>query len=129
MSVRVRKAVDCMLNGIDDRAVRVGAQAARFREPEEILKYLKTVKIGVARDGSEKLEQRQDRKFATNSFSKRTKSLKTIVCHNCNEDGHKLVNCSTCGKLCHLSAFCRFTHDSTNNKGQKGPNSKEENQN
>lgn len=44
-----RKAVDCILSGIEDRAIKLGAQAAEFRTPELVLKYLKSVKVGQTR--------------------------------------------------------------------------------
>lgn len=118
--IKGRKAVDCILNGIDDRAVRVGAQAAQFREPEQALMYLKTVRIGSSRDIGDKSKQ-DKRVISTTSSNKRLDTNKKIVCHNCNEEGHKSfkcqkppTKCTTCGKLGHMSIVCRsgkYTQD------------------
>lgn len=37
--------MDCILYGIEDRGVRVGAQAAKFDKPEDVLDFLKTIKL------------------------------------------------------------------------------------
>ncbi|XP_063634327.1 uncharacterized protein LOC134804964 [Cydia splendana] len=47
-----KHAVDCLLNGIEDRTVKVSAQAAQFKEPEEVLKYFRTIKVGQHRDNN-----------------------------------------------------------------------------
>jgi hypothetical protein len=132
--IKGRKAVDCLLNGIEDRAVRVGAQAANFREPEEVLKYLKTVKVVISKEIADKPEkQRQDKRLLGNFLGRRTEPPRKISCYNCNEDGHKsfnckktLVNCSTCGKSGHLPSFCRFSRDNSNSVNQKGTFTKDE---
>ncbi|CAG9570555.1 unnamed protein product [Danaus chrysippus] len=62
-----RRAVDCMLHGIDDRAIRVGAQAAQFSEPEQVLKYFRAVKVGQSRESFESnARNKNDRKSSTN---------------------------------------------------------------
>ncbi|CAG9137741.1 unnamed protein product [Plutella xylostella] len=92
-----RKAVDCLLNGVEDRAVRVGAQAARFREPEDLLKYFKTVKTETARDVGNKpgqdrrlpsQHQSNNREFAE---ANKTNAPTSFTCHNCNEFSHKTL--------------------------------------
>lgn len=45
-----KEVVDCLLYGVEDRAVKVGAQAAQFKQPEQVLKYFRTVKVGKVRD-------------------------------------------------------------------------------
>ncbi|XP_064292537.1 uncharacterized protein LOC135309870, partial [Plodia interpunctella] len=111
-----RKAVDCLLHGVDDRAIRVGAQAARFHEPEEVLKYFKTVKSGNSKKVGEK--SIRERRFIQSNDKSRLdhnkKSNANIKCHNCNEDGHKsfkcgkpLTKCDFCNKTGHLSQYCR----------------------
>lgn len=39
-----KQAVDCLLYGIDDRGVRVGAQAAKFERTEDVLEFFKSLK-------------------------------------------------------------------------------------
>lgn len=35
-----------LIAGIDDRNVRVGRQCAEFTEPEQVVKFLKSIKVG-----------------------------------------------------------------------------------
>lgn len=116
-----RNAVDVLLNGIDDRAVRVGAQAARFRSPEDVLKYFKTVKTSSTKELGDKLTR--DKKFTRTSGNDRVRTEGTkragtnnilIKCHNCNEEGHKSFQCkkspskcNACNKTGHLDQYCR----------------------
>ncbi|KMQ84342.1 retrovirus-like pol polyprotein, partial [Lasius niger] len=39
-----KRAVDCLLHGIDDRSVRLGAKAADCKEPKHVLKYMQSIK-------------------------------------------------------------------------------------
>lgn len=39
-----KRAVDCLVFGIEDRSVRLGAEAARFDSPEQLLPFLKSAK-------------------------------------------------------------------------------------
>lgn len=133
-----RKAVDCLLNGVEDRAVRVGAQAARFREPEDLLKYFKTVKTETARDVGNKpgqdrrlpsQHQSNNREFAE---ANKTNAPTSFTCHNCNEVGHKsfkctkpLAKCNSCNRRGHLDLYCRTkpitaqTKDTDKNSGKQ----------
>lgn len=115
-----KNAVDCLLNGIEDRTVRVSAQAAQFKEPEEVLGYFRTIKVGQARDSNNIATVRKlhDRKntFPPNRFGDISKTGSTNVnirCFNCNELGHPsfkcnktLLTCTLCGLLGHLASNC-----------------------
>ncbi|KAF9794883.1 hypothetical protein SFRURICE_005118 [Spodoptera frugiperda] len=114
------KAVDCLVHGIEDRAIRVGAQAAQFKEPEDVLKYLKTVKPGHSRETAEKSKSERKGQSNTNKFKPPDISNK-IKCHNCNEDGHKSFKCSKspskctfCGREGHLDLYCRTKQNNEN---------------
>ncbi|KAI5639143.1 hypothetical protein NE865_08343 [Phthorimaea operculella] len=109
-----RKAVDCLLHGVEDRSVRVGAQAASFRQPEDVLKYFKTIKYG--KDAADK--NSQDRKtpgnIKTRNETNGRKIAVNVKCYNCNDEGHKSFKCTKaptkcgfCSKLGHLEAYCR----------------------
>lgn len=114
-SIKGRKAVDCLLNGVEDRAVRVGAQAVQFREPEEVLKYFKSVKITTDRRERVKYDRRP---FSPDSsHSKKSTLPRKLVCFNCNEEGHvapkchkQRTTCSTCSKVGHLSNYCEVVN-------------------
>ncbi|XP_046972455.1 uncharacterized protein LOC124539202 [Vanessa cardui] len=135
-----RQAVDCLLYGVEDRAVKVGAQAAQFSEPEKVLKYFRTVKVGPSRENHESYSKfRNERRNAGNekstSRSGGSKPDTKMVCYNCDEVGHPSfrcnkphAKCSTCEKLGHLSIHCfknKFNKDrekdsnTTNDKTEK----------
>lgn len=134
-----RKAVDCLLHGVDDRAVRVGAKAAQFPEPEQVLKYFRTVKVGNLRENdSTKRNNRFDRSSNANNakptYSKPGSSNPNIRCYNCGQVGHPSfkcdkaqVKCSNCDRLGHQPIYCfrnRLTPN-TNNHNQTTPNEKQ----
>ncbi|XP_059055505.1 uncharacterized protein LOC131849440 [Achroia grisella] len=122
-SIKGRKAVDCLLHGVEDRAVRVGAQAARFQEPEDVLRYFKTVKVANVKDSD---KTRQDRRITSNKY--RTGQTKRVFkCYNCDTDGHRSFECpkpankcSKCNKVGHLDIHCRalFTQKTSRNYSQ-----------
>lgn len=129
-----KQAVDCLLYGVEDRAVKVGAQAAQFRDPKQVLKYFKTVKIGQSRDNQDIIRRgsfgintnRADSSRANNPAIKCFscneighpsfrcgKTVESVKCHNCNEIGHRstkcekpFAKCTTCNKVGHLTSNC-----------------------
>lgn len=129
-----KQAVDCLLYGVEDRAVKVGAQAAQFRDPKQVLKYFKTVKIGQSRDNQDIIRRgrfgintnRADssrtnnpaiRCFSCNEIGHPSfrcgKTVESVKCHNCNEIGHRstkcekpFAKCTTCNKVGHLTSNC-----------------------
>lgn len=131
-----KQAVDCILYGVEDRAVKVGAQAAQFREPEQVLNYFKTVKSGPSRDHQEIMRRGRFGNNAIRSDSPKTgntnptircfncnevghpsfkceKSASSMKCHNCNEIGHRsykcdkpLSKCTICNRVGHLTSNC-----------------------
>jgi len=117
-----KRAVDCLLHGVDDRSVRLGAKAANCMEPEQVLKYFQSIKQR-SRE-SEKIKNVHSKRFdsvietsGTNTASNGSKSAKpapsTITCYNCNEQGHysfkctkKIMKCTVCNRLGHLAINC-----------------------
>ncbi|KAL0840032.1 hypothetical protein ABMA28_015356 [Loxostege sticticalis] len=113
-----KQAVDCILYGVEDRAVKVGAQAAQFTEPEQVLKYFRTVKVGHVRDRDQSSSRfRNDRRHV--SIARPGTSVRdgvsnnNIKCFNCNEIGHRslkcdkpAVKCTYCDKLGHQLEHC-----------------------
>lgn len=104
-----RQAVDCLLFAVEDRAIKVGAQAAQFSEPEQVLKYFRTVKVGHSRENYDSNKSRNDRK-SVNAI--KPNSMK-MTCYNCDQTGHPSfrcdkppAKCTTCDKTGHLSAHC-----------------------
>lgn len=115
-----RQAVDCVLHGVDDRAVRVGAQAAQFSEPEQVLKYFRTVKVANSRENNDQYRKNKNDKNLSSTnpshksmLSKPGSSNSNIKCFNCNQQGHPsfkcdkpLVKCTQCDRLGHQTANC-----------------------
>lgn len=100
-----KEVVDCLLYGVEDRAVKVGAQAAQFKRPEQVLKYFRTVKVGKVRDSINDANLKKTNQSGT---SRAGPSNNGIRCFNCNEIGHpsfkctKLIaKCTTCGRIGH----------------------------
>lgn len=124
-----RQAVDCLLYGVEDRAVKVGAQAAQFKEPEQVLKYFRSVKVVQARSNNDTFAKRFSDRNSTPSTSRPGpvqsrfgSGGNSIKCFNCNEMGHPsfkcskpLVKCTSCDRLGHISSNC-FRSKPTNSK-------------
>lgn len=123
-----RQAVDCILHGVDDRAVRVGAQAVQFSEPEQLLRYFRTVKVGNHRENGDDLRRnRVDRGISNSGPNNKTQikpsfSNPNIRCFNCNQQGHPsfkcdkpLVKCLKCDRLGHQTANCYKRNENSNN--------------
>ena len=70
-------AVSCIIGGLNDEVIAVGAKAGNHQTPESLLAYLNT------------LPQPE-----VPSYSKmKPSSSKNIVCHNCKKTGHFAKNC------------------------------------
>lgn len=122
-----RQAVDCLLHGVDDRTVKVGAQAAQFSEPEQVLKYFRSIKVNNTKDTNDTFKKAKfDRNSSANNKpgnSRSTSNNTGIRCFNCNQIGHPsfkcdkpLVKCTNCDKIGHQSSNCyRNKVDNTTN--------------
>ncbi|CAH2227286.1 jg27653, partial [Pararge aegeria aegeria] len=73
-----KRAVDCIIHGIDDRMVRAGASSGRFTEPEDLFKFLKDV-------------CKEQKDIIRNSNLNKTRQI--INCNRCNEPGHRAALC------------------------------------
>lgn len=122
-----KRAVVCLLYGIEDRSLRLGAKAAKCQEPEQVPRYFLSIKQQPRE--SDRLKYNYDKRINTTSSlssnnvrqtanGSETKTLKlhnnaSIVWFNCNEPGHysskctkKTLKCNICSKLGHLSVNC-----------------------
>lgn len=131
-----KRAVDCLLYGIEDRSLRLGAKAAKCQEPEQVLTYFQSIKQNLREPDKSRvnfdkrsntnpsLSSYSSKPMGTNSETKTSKSnnIASVVCFNCNEPGHfssrctkKILKCNVCSKLGHLSINCpRLPSDSVN---------------
>lgn len=88
-----KKAVDCVIYGISDRAIRNGAQALNSSEPEDLLNFLSSQKpqsytLSKIRD----LAPQKPSNVSSNSNIS-TNHFKSITCFNCRAKGHSYYNC------------------------------------
>ncbi|XP_048487154.1 uncharacterized protein LOC119694200 [Plutella xylostella] len=131
-----QRAVDCLIYGIEDRSVKLGAQAAEFTEPEQLLKFLKTVKVGQDRNNTDqnKSKDKDRRAYLSNNSNPTNNNPKTstptqksnysrVTCYNCNEIGHPYfrctkpkVQCTTCNLRGHVATDCKTTITNADNK-------------
>lgn len=125
-SISGRKAVECVLHGIDDRAVRLGAEAAQFDNLDKLLTYLRNsrnIKINNdKRSNYNKLPSvKTPDSSQTNSQSQSTSyKRKVIRCANCKADGHIVSQCSIpirkctkCFRIGHETEKCYFNAPSS----------------
>lgn len=122
-NITEKRAVDCLIAGIDDRGVRLGAQAVEFAEPEQVLKFFKTVKSGQDKVLPENSKNKdKDKRTVTQSTQRASPNpnnaqsssrYNRISCHNCKEIGHPFfkctkpkIQCTKCNWLGHLEKNC-----------------------
>ncbi|CAH2218043.1 jg26686 [Pararge aegeria aegeria] len=127
-----RQAVDCILYGIDDKGVRVGAQAAKFDKPEDVLEFFKTIKFHHKNTADFHKDFNRDKRPNTfsvnnstrnrdnNNSSKNNNVQSDITCFNCRGVGHPSFKCPKPIVKCTTCNF--FGHDASNCvKGTKNP--------
>ncbi|KAL0883751.1 hypothetical protein ABMA27_015856 [Loxostege sticticalis] len=107
-----KRAVDCVVFGIDDRSVRLGAEAARFESPDLLLPYLKSVKTNTTATTDRKRIRPNDVK--SEFSSKDSAKDRVIRCFNCHQEGHYKsqcpkppMKCDKCSMFGHTSDRCR----------------------
>lgn len=82
-----KKAIDYIIYGLEDRGMRLGAQAANYSQPEDLLAYFKSVKIDDARDKRLPMFRKRNEPPADSnskaSYSQHTSHTSTVICLNC----------------------------------------------
>lgn len=105
-SITGKRAVECILHGVDDRSIRLGAEAAQFEDPNRLLSYFRNTRY---------TKTNFDRK----TFRGPPAKLQTYPppkpprCVNCKKDGHvtsqctqPFKKCSRCDRVGHESEYC-----------------------
>lgn len=117
-----KKAVDCVIHGLDDKTIRASASSARFTQPEDLLSFLKDMcreKNDYFRSSKPKQSSIQSSSNITCTLCKKTghysKQCRAIICYNCKQVGHRisgcqqpLIKCETCQKVGHKTEDCYF---------------------
>lgn len=131
-----KRAVDCLLYGVEDRSLRLGAKAAKFQEPEQVLKYFQSIKQQSRENYKPKFNQDKRVCSSVNSHTNSKPNLidnefksskfqpnSPVVCFNCNELGHfsfrcpkKILKCNICNRLGHLAINCSRVSNDLNKK-------------
>lgn len=125
-----RNAVDCLIHGVDDRGVRVGAQAAKFEKPEQVLEFFKTM-----RDNSDRRDRRNSNMLlrlktadqpGPSRPSPQFTNVQQMVCFNCRQKGHPsfkctkpLIKCNYCRLVGHTENDCRKKNPSNSDSKEK----------
>ncbi|KAL0869533.1 hypothetical protein ABMA27_005803 [Loxostege sticticalis] len=111
-----KRAIDCIIFGIEDRSVRLGAEAAQFNSKEKLLCYLRNTRggkgNGLDRNKNRSYEKKSD--FAgRNSLASGNLKRPPIKCYNCNGEGHyksdcpkPILKCDKCLLFGHLVEKC-----------------------
>lgn len=140
-----KKAVDCLVYGITDNAIRNGAQAMKCTEPEDLLNYLASQQYNCPKtlhssstnntlptSSNNSTFRRRDPRFTSNRSKLMTVSsnrTSELICFNCHERGHNynhcskpIIKCVKCGRVGHNQESCYRrplqSHEVSNDKNQ-----------
>lgn len=134
-----KQAVDCLLYGVEDRGVRVGAQAAKFDKPEDVLEFFKTIKFHNRNQSDFNRDFNRDKRLTSTSVSNnavkntdnntapnKNSVVRIIKCFNCQSVGHPsfkcpkpIVKCDNCKFMGHESSHCPRLKDQKNTSKDK----------
>lgn len=133
--IRGKKAVDCLIYGIDDRMIRSSASSARLSDPEDVLKFLKDLgRESDFRFNRQKTNFTNSRDIVCSKCNKighRGAQCRSVVsevtCYNCKEKGHTynkcnkpIIKCDICHRFGHKSDDC--FHNKAKNFSQNKSN-------
>lgn len=107
-----KKAVDCVIYGISDRAIRNGAQTLNSSEPEDLLSFLSSQRTQPV--AYTKIRERTSQKQSNINNSSPNRS-NMITCFNCRSKGHPyykctkpITKCKRCNRIGHDNDDCKL---------------------
>lgn len=118
-NIRGKDAVDCIIHGIYDHNIRLNAQAANFKNPNKLLRYLRSITgknvKELKKTGILPKAHTIPTKNADSIKNTRNPNVARIPrCFNCSEEGHtvpkcpkELQRCTKCSRLGHIAEHCR----------------------
>lgn len=121
-----KKAVDCIIHGLEDRTLKASASSGRFTEPEDLLCFLKDICNDRYDNKINKIKSTSNsNNDITCSFCKKLghtlKQCRALFCFNCKNQGHKIsqcnqpiIKCDSCQKFGHKKEDC-FKNKNKNN--------------
>lgn len=97
-----KRAVECVLHGIDDRTVRLGAEAARFEDLDKLLTYLRNARS--AKPNIDRKNVKSQPSANLDTLNKRPQPVfiknRVLRCINCRREGHVASQCPLPVKKC-----------------------------
>lgn len=128
--IQGKKAVDCIVFGIEDHSVQLGAEASRFNTAEQLLPYLKSARSMGHVNGNivgKRRNRPNDLKLDRDSVSKETTDP-SIKCYNCSQYGHyksqctkPMLKCARCFRFGHTADKCSNNKNSVANSNSAKP--------
>ncbi|KAL0829563.1 hypothetical protein ABMA28_003074 [Loxostege sticticalis] len=105
-----RRAVECILHGVDDRSVRLGAEAVQYDNPDKLLAYLRNARNSRPQSDRRPGKPNQPIGRAQDNTAKQGNKPR---CFNCMQEGHSVSQCTLpikkcdkCHKLGHETEKC-----------------------
>lgn len=118
-----KRAVDCIIHGINDKTVKSSALALRCTEPDQLLQFLLSSKETISSHSNVPFRNRSNVAISDGSHNSRTGAKQftnSVFCFNCKDKGHiftqcpkPLIKCKRCNKVGHVTENC-FSKDKTN---------------
>lgn len=127
-----KRAVDCLVYGIEDRTIRASASSARCQDPEDLLKFLKDlcreantssrfIKRSTSNSISNDIKCFKCHKTGHRAVQCRSRGSNEVTCYNCKEIGHTLskcskpiIRCDNCQRIGHKANECYRSTDNNN---------------
>lgn len=130
-----KRAVECIIHGLNDKTMRSSANALRCTQPDQLLHFLmsnreapqpQTTSYNAKTSSTFSDSNLRNNSTAQNParFNSNKSSNRQLPCYNCNEIGHPfykcpkpLIQCTKCRRFGHKVESCTTNNASTNSAG------------